>query len=116
MCDIIGRAQAYALSRRDFIYGAAGMAGAAATTSLFGGTANAETTEPASSGAGLIATTPYQGQGTRLALLGTAGGPVWWEGTKRRGCASAVAVDGNIYLVDCGNGVGDQLKSANLAA
>jgi ribonuclease BN (tRNA processing enzyme) len=50
---------------------------------------------------------------TRLVLLGTAGGPVWHD--PRQGIASAVVVDGNVYLVDCGEGVGRQYRRANFA-
>jgi ribonuclease BN (tRNA processing enzyme) len=50
---------------------------------------------------------------TRLALLGTAGGPVWYG--HREGIASAVVVDGDVYLVDCGEGVGQQYRRAGFA-
>ena len=50
---------------------------------------------------------------TRLVLLGTAGGPVWYD--HREGIASAVVVDGDVYLVDCGEGVGQQYRRAGFA-
>jgi ribonuclease BN (tRNA processing enzyme) len=50
---------------------------------------------------------------TRLVLLGTAGGPVWYG--HREGIGSAVVVDGNVYLVDCGEGVAQQYRRANFA-
>jgi ribonuclease BN (tRNA processing enzyme) len=50
---------------------------------------------------------------TRLALLGTAGGPAWYG--HREGIGSAVVVGGNVYLVDCGEGVGQQYRRANFA-
>jgi ribonuclease BN (tRNA processing enzyme) len=50
---------------------------------------------------------------TRLVLLGTAGGPVWYG--HREGIGSAVVVDGDVYLVDCGEGVGQQYRRANFA-
>jgi ribonuclease BN (tRNA processing enzyme) len=50
---------------------------------------------------------------TRLVLLGTAGGPVWYG--HREGIGSAVVVDGNVYLVDCGEGVGQQYRRAGFA-
>jgi ribonuclease BN (tRNA processing enzyme) len=50
---------------------------------------------------------------TRLVLLGTAGGPVWHD--PRQGIASAVVVDGDVYLVDCGEGVGRQYRRAGFA-
>jgi ribonuclease BN (tRNA processing enzyme) len=49
----------------------------------------------------------------RLVLLGTAGGPAWYD--RRHGIASAVEVDGNVYLVDCGEGVGRQYARAGFA-
>jgi ribonuclease BN (tRNA processing enzyme) len=50
---------------------------------------------------------------TRLVLLGTAGGPVWYG--DREGIASAVVVDGDVYLIDCGEGVGQQYRRAGFA-
>jgi ribonuclease BN (tRNA processing enzyme) len=51
--------------------------------------------------------------GARLVLLGTAGGPVWYG--QREGIGSAVVVDGDVYLVDCGEGVGQQYRRAGFA-
>jgi ribonuclease BN (tRNA processing enzyme) len=51
--------------------------------------------------------------GARLVLLGTAGGPVWYG--HREGIGSAVVVDGDVYLVDCGEGVGQQYRRAGFA-
>ncbi len=50
---------------------------------------------------------------TRLVLLGTAGGPVWYG--HREGIGSAVAVNGEVYLVDCGEGVAQQYRRAGFA-
>lgn len=50
---------------------------------------------------------------TRLVLLGTAGGPVWYG--HREGIGSAVVVGGDVYLVDCGEGVGQQYRRAGFA-
>jgi ribonuclease BN (tRNA processing enzyme) len=50
---------------------------------------------------------------TRLVLLGTAGGPAWYG--HREGIGSAVAVDGDVYVVDCGEGVGQQYRRAGFA-
>ncbi len=50
---------------------------------------------------------------TRLVLLGTAGGPVWYG--HREGIGSAVAVGEAVYLVDCGEGVGQQYRRAGFA-
>lgn len=50
--------------------------------------------------------------GTRLVLLGTAGGPR--PDTDRSAPSQAIAVGGDLYVVDCGNGVGRQLVRAGL--
>lgn len=50
--------------------------------------------------------------GTRLVLLGTAGGPL--PSTVRSGISQAVVAAGRTYLVDCGTGVGRQLRRARL--
>jgi ribonuclease BN (tRNA processing enzyme) len=53
-----------------------------------------------------------QGTGTKLVLLGTQGGPNY---TASRGeCASAVIVDGQPILVDCGYGALAALKKAGI--
>lgn len=55
--------------------------------------------------------------GIRVITLGTAGGPRWWTGPdqgKRAGIATAIEVDGAVYLVDCGVGVGRQMMMAGL--
>ena len=53
-----------------------------------------------------------QGAGTKLVLLGTQGGPNY---TATRGeCASAVIVDGQPLLVDCGYGALAALKKAGI--
>ena len=50
--------------------------------------------------------------GPRLVLLGTAGGPT--PKKMRAAPASALEVDGNVYVVDCGSGVGRQMALAGL--
>ncbi|UHQ22612.1 MBL fold metallo-hydrolase [Lysobacter sp. 5GHs7-4] len=50
---------------------------------------------------------------TRLVLLGTAGGPT--PKALRAAPASAVVIDGAVYVVDCGNGVARQLALAGLS-
>ena len=50
--------------------------------------------------------------GTRLLLLGTAGGPVYWPNTDRRSTSSALVVGDAVYLVDCGDGAGKRLQVA----
>jgi len=48
----------------------------------------------------------------RLVLLGTAGGPT--PKRTRAAPAQALEVDGTVYVVDCGNGVGRQMALAGL--
>ena len=48
----------------------------------------------------------------RLVLLGTAGGPT--PKRTRAAPAQALEVDGTVYVVDCGNGVGRQMAQAKL--
>lgn len=50
--------------------------------------------------------------GTRLVLLGTAGGPL--PSPVRSGIGQAVVVDGHAYLVDCGSDITRQLRRAQL--
>lgn len=51
-----------------------------------------------------------------VVTLGTAGGPVWWEGQRPRvGIATAVVVGDRTYIVDTGTGVGRQLTQAGLS-
>ncbi|MDQ4071233.1 MAG: MBL fold metallo-hydrolase [Actinomycetota bacterium] len=50
--------------------------------------------------------------GSKLVLLGTAGGPL--PSPVRSGISQAVVVDGRTYLVDCGSGVTRQLRRARL--
>ena len=52
--------------------------------------------------------------GSKLVLLGTAGGPL--PSTARSGISQAVVVGGRTYLVDCGSGVTLQLRRARLLA
>ncbi|XUW93818.1 MBL fold metallo-hydrolase (plasmid) [Burkholderia sp. M6-3] len=55
-----------------------------------------------------------QSHDTRLVLLGTAGGPVWWPNCDREGISSALVVGDAVYVVDCGDGVGKRYKQAGL--
>lgn len=55
---------------------------------------------------------PTGGPGTRLVLLGTSGGPR--PSPVRSGIAQAVVAAGGTFLVDCGTGVGRQLRRARL--
>ncbi|PWK88674.1 MBL fold metallo-hydrolase [Fulvimonas soli] len=49
---------------------------------------------------------------SRLVLLGTAGGPT--PKAARAAPASAIVVDGAVYVIDCGNGVARQMALAGL--
>lgn len=53
-------------------------------------------------------------KGTRLVLLGTAGGPSIKKA--RAQPASAVIVNGSVYIVDAGNGVARQMALAGISA
>lgn len=99
------------LSRRSFITRTSLAAGGAAGAGWLAGCtdSNARTN---SQPTGLQANAAAQGN--RLVLLGTAGGPVWWPRTQRRGISSALVVNGQVYLVDCGEGTGERLKEAAL--
>lgn len=105
MCMIIGEAGRRGISRRRFLKGAGTLAaapllvGAAPrlTPSLF---------EP-------VAAAEHAGRShTRVVLLGTAGGPVWYPGTKRVGISSALAVGEKFYLIDLGNGSTHRMSEA----
>lgn len=101
MCDIIGQVINQAIARRGFLTGA----GAGGLAAVFGRPASAaeiaqqqERIAQAKSAASSF--------DTRLVLLGTAGGPRWWENTNRRSTSSALVVGDAIYMVDCGDGAG----------
>ena len=51
---------------------------------------------------------------TRLVLLGTSGGPIWWTDSQRRGISSAVVVGDAVYMVDCGDGAPEAWRPAGL--
>ena len=50
---------------------------------------------------------------TKLVLLGTAGGPV--PRSPRHAPSQVVVVDGHAYVIDCGNGVAQQLQLAGIS-
>jgi ribonuclease BN (tRNA processing enzyme) len=60
----------------------------------------------------LLASGIAQASPPRLVLLGTAGGPT--PKRTRSAPAQALEVDGTVYVVDCGNGVGRQMALAKL--
>lgn len=51
---------------------------------------------------------------TRVTLLGTAGGPPWWDGSDRSGISTVVSVGDAHYLIDCGEGWGPQFRRSGL--
>lgn len=51
---------------------------------------------------------------TMVTLLGTAGGPPWWEGSQRAGISTAITVNGSIYIIDCGEGWGPRFRQSGL--
>lgn len=59
--------------------------------------------------------TPRGSRGMHAVALGTAGGPKWWGRSGfDAGTATAVIVDGAVYLVDFGYGAGMQVRKAGL--
>lgn len=53
--------------------------------------------------------------GMYAVALGTAGGPKWWGRSGfDAGTATAVVVDGTVYLIDFGYGAGQQVRKAGL--
>lgn len=61
----------------------------------------------------------HPAHGMRVITLGTAGGPLLRPGADprhRSGIATAIVVEGAVYLVDCGHGVGARLAEAGLRA
>lgn len=46
-------------------------------------------------------------------MLGTTGGPSWWG--ESAGISTAVLVGNAVYIVDCGTGLGRQLRAAGIA-
>ena len=107
MCELIGRAIEQAIRRRSLLGGA----GATVLAAVFGKPASAA--EIAQQEARLAeAKSAAALFGTRLLLLGTAGGPAYWPNTNRRSTSSALVVGDAVYLVDCGDGAGKRLQEA----
>lgn len=112
MCETITKAAELAVSRRRLLGTAGTVTAAAALGTILGAPAVAAA---GGDGGGPRGGRPDgRGYRTRLVLLGTAGGPVWWPGSKREGIGSAVVVDGDVYLVDFGDGSGRRFKQAAL--
>ncbi|WP_372361102.1 MBL fold metallo-hydrolase [Xanthomonas sp. NCPPB 1325] len=61
---------------------------------------------------GAAAPTPFPAKGSVLVLLGTKGGPT--PSPLRAAAANALVIDGQPYLIDCGNGVAQQLAKAGI--
>ncbi len=114
MCEFVQAA--YALSRRSFLTGAASVAGAATAAAGALGTAHVIAPAMAQTARGVPLGAPAPGAyRTRLVLLGTSGGPAWYPGNTRRMISSAVGVGDAVYLIDCGEGWGPQLRRSTLA-
>jgi len=114
MCDCIGKAFELGMSRRGFLGAGWKMAGAGLPL-LMGVPASAAEVDQRSQ-AMAESRAKAQSHGTRLVLLGTAGGPVWWPNCDREGISSALVVGDAVYVVDCGDGVGKRYKQAELGA
>lgn len=118
MCNIVSQVQLAGISRRrlmgSFAIGAAAVTAAACGSSSNNNTSGTTTkTDQARS----FGPASYEGQRTRLVLLGTNGGPTpYWPITERQGIASAVVVGDQdySYLVDAGHGVVGRLRQAKL--
>ena len=107
MCELIGRAIEQAIQRRRLLGGA----GASVLAAVLGKPASA--VEIAQQEARLAEAKAAAALfGTRLLLLGTAGGPTYWSNTNRRSTSSALVVGDAVYLVDCGDGVGKRLQES----
>ncbi|MEU0227254.1 MBL fold metallo-hydrolase [Streptomyces sp. NPDC006284] len=93
-------------SRRQLLRSTIAMSGAAAVPPLLA------SGEAAAAGSTAERAAPVPGTGAHVVLLGTAAGPVPMAG--RRGVASALVVDGRVYLVDMGHGAFDQFQRSGL--
>lgn len=51
---------------------------------------------------------------TQVTLLGTSGGPPWWDGSDRAGISTAITVNGCTYLIDLGEGWGPRFRQSGL--
>lgn len=57
---------------------------------------------------------PQSRHRTSVITVGTSGGPIWWEGSERRGICTVVEVAGRRYMVDSGHGSAAGLRPAGL--
>jgi glyoxylase-like metal-dependent hydrolase (beta-lactamase superfamily II) len=93
------------VDRRGFLHGLATAGGLGALARIgFGGIAGFA--------AGALRAQGVPATGTRLVLLGTQGGPNF--NTERNECSSAVVVDGQVYMVECGYGALGALRESGL--
>ncbi|WP_028225088.1 MBL fold metallo-hydrolase [Paraburkholderia ferrariae] len=110
--------QRFGRSRRDFMRVAVTAASTASLPWLGAGEAHAQGSPgaPASGGVTSTAASSTSGiapaRGTRLILLGTKGGPT--PSALRAAPANVLLVDGQPYVIDCGNGVALQLTKAGV--
>lgn len=112
MCDIIGRAINQAFARRQLLAGVTKSAAAlAASAAILGIPPSAAQAADAKQQV-MASRASASAFRTRLILLGTAGGPVFWPNTDRCSTASAVVVGDAVYMVDCGHGSGKRLQEA----
>lgn len=51
---------------------------------------------------------------TRVVLLGTSGGPPWWDNATRTSISTAICVGEAVYLVDFGEGWGPQFRKSGI--
>lgn len=107
MCELIGRAIEQAIQRRVLLGGAGASVLAAVFVTPASAAEMAQQQERIAQARSAAA--PF---GTRLLLLGTAGGPTYWTNTDRRSTSSALVVGDAVYLVDCGDGAGKRLQEA----
>jgi ribonuclease BN (tRNA processing enzyme) len=110
VCNVVQQAHDLSVSRRRFLSGAGAVAAGTVMTGAAGGLAPAKASGPPERQRRYK---PSKSR-TRLVLLGTGAGPVWWPNTHRQGFACAVAVENDVYLVDCGEGVGQRYRQASL--
>ncbi|WGY03740.1 hypothetical protein QI633_08230 [Nocardioides sp. QY071] len=103
MCDVVSAALRSGVSRRS------------ALTAALGGAAVVAAPGRAQAAPRGGSRTKGADARTRLVLLGTAGGPPWYDGSSRAGIASALVVGDRYYLVDAGHGVGPQIQAAGTA-
>jgi len=113
MCQCIGHALNLGLSRRGLLGRSGGLVASAVVPALLGRPASAAETA-ARDRAIAASVSAAAGHDTRLVLLGTAGGPVWWPNCDREGISSALVVGDAVYVIDCGDGVGKRYKQAQL--